>query len=131
GWVLLVVVAVLAAGGGLFWFRGQKKSDAAAASSAAAAESRPVPVVVAPVQKKDVPIYLEGLGSATPLYTTTVKTQVDGRLDEVFFKEAQKVKKGELLAQIDPRPSIIQLHNGQAALARDTAQLKNAKLNRD
>jgi multidrug efflux system membrane fusion protein len=131
GWVLLVVVAVLAAGGGLFWFRGQKKSDAAAASSAAAAESRPVPVVVAAVQKKDVPIYLEGLGSATPLYTTTVKTQVDGRLDQVFFKEGQKVKKGELLAQIDPRPFIIQLHNGQAALARDTAQLKNAKLNRD
>jgi multidrug efflux system membrane fusion protein len=130
-WVLLVVVAVVAAGGGLWWFRGQKQTAATAAASSAAAEARPIPVVVAAVQQKDVPIYLEGLGYATPLYTTTVKTQVDGRLDQVFFKEGQKVKKGELIAQIDPRPFVIQLHNAQAALARDSAQLKNGKLNRD
>jgi len=131
GWVVFLVFAVVAAGGGAFYFVGQKKTDAAAAASSAAADARPVPVVIATVQKKDVPILLEGLGSATPLYTTTVKTLVDGRLDSVFFKEGQKVKKGELLAQVDPRPFIIQLHNAQAALARDTAQLKNAKLNRD
>jgi multidrug efflux system membrane fusion protein len=126
-----VVVAVLGAGGGIWWSRGQKKTDAAQAASSAAAADRPVPVVLAPVQQKDVPIYLEGLGNAVPLYTTTVKTQVDGRLDQVFFKEGQHVKKGELIAQIDPRPFIIQLHNAQAALARDSAQLKNGKLNRD
>jgi multidrug efflux system membrane fusion protein len=130
-WVLLVVVAVIGAGGAIFYFRGQSKSDAAAAASSASAEARPVAVVLSTVQKMDVPILLEGLGSATPLYTTTVKTLVDGRLDQVFYKEGQQVKKGELLALIDPRPFIIQLHNAEAALARDQAMLKNAKLNRD
>jgi multidrug efflux system membrane fusion protein len=131
GWVLLVVFAVLAAGGVILYVRGQKKSDAAAAAGSAAADARPVPVVISAAQKKDVPILLEGLGSCTPLYTTTVKTVVDGTLEQVFYKEGQHVKKGELLALIDPRPFTIQLHNAEAALARDQAQLKNAKLNRD
>jgi multidrug efflux system membrane fusion protein len=92
---------------------------------------RVVPVTTAAVEKKDVPIWLEGLGNVMPIYTVTVKTQVDGRLEMVAFTEGQKVKKGELLAQIDPRPFLIQLHTAEAALARDNATLRNARLNLD
>ena len=130
-WILLGAFVLAAALGVVWYLKTAKAAAAAAAAQAADAQARPVPVVVAPVVQKDVPIYLEGLGYATPLNTTTVKTQVDGRMDQVFFKEGQKVKKGDLLALIDPRPFQIQLLNAQAALARDQAQLKNAKLNRD
>jgi multidrug efflux system membrane fusion protein len=90
---------------------------------------RPVPVVLAKVAQQDVPIWLEGLGTVTPIATVNVKSQVDGRLERVAFKEGQSVKKGDLLAQIDPRPFGIKLEQAQAAYARDAAQLANAKRN--
>ncbi len=93
------------------------------------AANRVVPVVAVPVAQRDVPIYLEGLGNVTAYRTVTVRSQVDGRLDKVLFKEGQAVKKGQQLAQIDPRPFQIQLKNAQGALERDQATLKNAKLN--
>ncbi len=92
---------------------------------------RIVPVLTAQVEKKDVPIWLEGLGSATGFYQVTVHTQVDGRLDQVLFKEGQEVHRGQVLAQIDPRPYLIQEHNGEGALARDKAQYEGAKANLD
>src|SRR5207248_10451566 len=57
------------------------------------------------------------------------RTQVEGRLDRVGFVEGQPVRKGELLAQVDPRPFTIQLHQAEAALARDQAQLRGAQRN--
>jgi multidrug efflux system membrane fusion protein len=89
---------------------------------------RVVTVVLSPVQQQDVPVVLEGLGTATPLATVTVKSQVDGRLEKVFFQEGQSVKKGEVLAQIDPRPFRIMLQQAQGALQRDQASLRNAEL---
>ena len=90
---------------------------------------RVVPVIVAPVEQRDVPIYLEGLGNVSAFKTVTVKTQVDGRLDRVLFKEGQAVKRGDVLAQIDPRPFEIQLKQAEGALARDSATLRDDKLN--
>jgi multidrug efflux system membrane fusion protein len=94
-------------------------------------QNRVIPVTTADVVQRDVPVWLEGLGNVAAFYTVTVKTQVDGRIDKVLFKEGQRVKKGDVLVQIDPRPFAIQLESAQAALARDQANLKNARLNLD
>jgi multidrug efflux system membrane fusion protein len=95
---------------------------------AAKAEGRAVAVSAATVAKGDVPVHLTGLGSVTAFYTVQVKSQVDGRVDRIVFREGQEVRRGDLLAQIDPRPYEIGLHQAQAALTRDAAQLKNARL---
>jgi multidrug efflux system membrane fusion protein len=92
---------------------------------------RPVPVLLAEAVTHDVPLYLDGLGTVTAYKTVNVRSQVDGRLDRVNYREGQAVKKGMVLAQIDPRPFEILLHQGQAALTRDQAQLDGAKRNLD
>src|SRR5215470_5473900 len=88
----------------------------------------PAPVAVATVQKGDMPVSLTGLGTVTPLATVTVKTQINGYLTEVAFREGQMVKKGDFLAQIDPRPYQVALEQAEAQLAKDQALLKNAQL---
>jgi len=103
------------------------KKDSAAQQRGA--QERTIPVSVAKVEQKDFPVFLDGLGTVTAYRTVTVRSQVDGRLDQVLFREGQEVKKGEVLAQIDPRPFQIQLHTGEGALARDQAQLFGAQRN--
>jgi membrane fusion protein, multidrug efflux system len=128
--VLLLVLLVLVVGATAWTLRArQRAANASAAAAGAAANGRVIPVLTTPVARRDVPVLLEGLGSVSAFYTVTVKTQVDGRLDKVLFTEGERVKKGDLLAQIDPRPFAIQLESAQAALARDNANLKNARVN--
>jgi multidrug efflux system membrane fusion protein len=105
-----------------------KKQDAAQ-QRAGQQGDRVIPVSVTKVEQKDFPVFLDGLGTVTAYKTVTVRSQVDGRLDAVVFREGQEVKKGEVLAQIDPRPFQIQLHQGEGALARDQAQLVGAQHN--
>lgn len=125
--VVLGLVGLLGYGG---WrWRAHSHDAAKAAASARGRNDRIVPVLTAQVERRDVPIWLEGLGNVAAFYTVTVKPQVDGPITAVRFKEGQSVKKGEVLVQIDPRPFAIQLHSAQAALARDAANLKNAQLN--
>jgi membrane fusion protein, multidrug efflux system len=88
-----------------------------------------VPVTVATAERHDVPYYLTGLGSVNAYYTVSVKSRVDGELMQVNFKEGQNVQKGDLLAVIDPRPYQVALEQAQAALFRDQALLRDAKLN--
>ena len=126
----LVLVGLLAWGG--WGLRERARASAAAAASASkAASDRIIPVLTAQVAQRDVPIWRDGLGSVAAFYTVTIKPQVDGRIDKVFFTEGQHVKKGDVLIQIDPRPFAIQLQSAQANLARDNANLKNAQLNED
>ena len=87
-----------------------------------------LPVVLGIAKTANVPVYLTGLGAVTPTYTVTVRTQINGQLLEVNFKEGQLVKKGDLLAQIDPRPYEALLIQYQGQLVRDQALLANAKL---
>jgi multidrug efflux system membrane fusion protein len=87
-----------------------------------------MPIVAATVAKADVPVTLTGLGTVTPLAVVTIRPQISGYLVELGFKEGQMVKKGDFLAQIDPRPYQIALEQAQAQLARDQAQLDNAQI---
>ena len=86
------------------------------------------PVSVATATAGDMPIVITALGTVTPLATVTVRTQLSGTLQNVYFKEGQMVKKGDVLAQIDPRPYEISLRNAQGQLARDQALLATARL---
>jgi membrane fusion protein, multidrug efflux system len=126
-WVLLVLGIVVLGGAG--WYLRGRTRPAAGGPAPAASADRVVPVQTTAVAVRDVPVYLEGLGNVLPIASVQVRTQVDGRLDTVAFKEGQKVKRGDLLAQVDPRPFVIQLHNAEAALAKDSAQLRNGQLN--
>ncbi len=87
-----------------------------------------VSVVTAPVQQGDLPVTLNALGTVTPLATVTVKTQINGRLIAIGFREGQIVKAGDFLAQVDPRPYQIALDQAQGQLTRDTALLHDAQI---
>ncbi len=88
----------------------------------------PVPVLVAPAAKADVPVYLDAVGTTRALNTVTVRPQVDGKLMSVNFDEGQDVKKGDVLARIDPTTFQAALDQAVAKKAQDEAQLANAKI---
>lgn len=88
---------------------------------------RPQPVTAVATKKADLDVYLRALGTVIPTNTVTVKSQVGGQLLSLHFKEGQMVKKGDLLAEIDPRPFQVQLMQAEGQLARDEELLKNAE----
>ena len=101
---------------------------AAAAGRTASAPKGPVPVLVAAVTRADVPVYLNAVGTIKALNTVTVRPQVDGKLLSVNFKEGDDVKKGDVLAKIDPVIYQAQLGQAVAKKAQDEAQLANSKI---
>jgi multidrug efflux system membrane fusion protein len=87
-----------------------------------------IPVVTSPAKVGNLDVYLDAIGTVTPVYTDTIVSRVAGMITEVHFKEGQIVKKNELLAVIDPRPYVAALEQAQGQLARDQATLKNARI---
>ena len=120
GAVLLVVI------GALYYVFGGPTTQQRRASRFGA--EGPVPVVVAAVSRADVPVYLDAVGTIKALNTVTVSPQVDGKLLSVNYKEGQDVKKGDVLARIDPVTYQAQLDQAVAKKAQDEAQLSNSKL---
>src|SRR3979411_2872455 len=130
GWIWLVVV-ILLAGGGYYYYRSRTVAETKSAGGPGGGKrgaGGPVSVAVAPALKQNVPYYLSGLGTVTPFNTVTVKSRIDGQLEKVYFKEGQFVRLGDLLAEIDPRPYQVALEQMAGQLARDQAQLNNARV---
>ena len=132
---LLVVVALV--GGGIWWFLHHQRRSAepagpggpggAGGPGGGRMEMPPVPVKAEAVQEKDVPIYLEGLGTVQAFNAVSIRARVDGQLKKVAFAEGQDVKTGDLLAQIDPDPYQAQLEQAAAKKGQNEAQLANAQ----
>jgi len=97
------------------------------APTPAAAPPSAIPVQAANAGRQDVPVYLLGLGTVQAFNTVTVTARVDGQLDKIGFVEGQEVKKGDVIAQIDPRPYKAQLDMATAKKAQDQAQLANTE----
>ena len=93
----------------------------------------PIPVEIATADRRDVPIFLTDLGTVEPYNQVTIRSRVDGALQQVRFKEGNDVRQGDLLAEIDPRTFQASLDQARARLDQDTASLANARLilNRD
>jgi membrane fusion protein, multidrug efflux system len=98
-----------------------------AAGPAGRSAPAPVPVRVANAVTADVPVEIKVIGNVEPLSTVTIRSQVEGQLAEVHFREGQEVSKGDLLFTVDPRPFEAALRQAEANLARDLAQAKNAE----
>src|ERR1700731_1829945 len=91
------------------------------------ADTGPVPVEVARVVRKNVPIDMTAVGNVEPFSTVSVRPQVSGQIQEVFIEDGQYVAKNQKLFQIDPRPFEAQVAQGEATLSRDRAQLGQAQ----
>ncbi|MBV8679860.1 MAG: MdtA/MuxA family multidrug efflux RND transporter periplasmic adaptor subunit, partial [Aquitalea sp.] len=122
---LSLLLLVLAAGG---WWWNSHRNTAADAAAAQRKGGGAVAVAVAPVLRQDAPLQLSALGTVNSTYTVTVHSRVDGQLMAVHFAEGQAVKKGQLLAELDPRPYQAALTQVEGQLLRDQALLQNAQL---
>jgi membrane fusion protein, multidrug efflux system len=119
-----LLIAAVAAGGYLGWQHFAHHPGAAVADP-----PPPVPVIAATVQKQNFPIVLTGIGNVAALNSATVRSMVTEPIISIDFKDGQYIKKGELLAQLDPSTYQAQLDQAQANLARDAAHLENGRIN--
>jgi membrane fusion protein, multidrug efflux system len=120
----IACLAILAGGVAFYWF-GSANSVLDRGPRAA---GRPaVPVTVAIAERREVPIYLTGLGTVEAMFTIEIHAQIDGQLQQVMFTEGQHVKKGDVLAKIDPRPFQAALDQAKAKRAQDAAMLVAAE----
>jgi multidrug efflux system membrane fusion protein len=137
-----IVVGVIAVAGGATWhflsrdkpagqgatIEGKDAKDAKGRGGRFAGGGGPQPVAVAAARTGDIDIVQTALGTVTALRTVTVKPRVDGQLKEVLFTEGELVQAGQTIAQIDPVPLQVALAQAEGTLARDAAQLNNARL---
>lgn len=126
---LLGIGLGLAIVAGAGWYISQSGSaPPARAPGGRFASGAATPVGVAVAAKGEVPVVIRALGTVTPLHTVNVKTQITGQLVDVYFKEGQVVKQGDLLALVDPRPYDVALQQAIGQQQRDEALLKNAQI---
>src|SRR3984885_8998799 len=131
-WIWILLLVLLGAGVYYYWSKRQAPAPASASGKAGgqkgAGAGAAAPVDAAKAVKGNIGVYVTGLGAVTPIYTVTIHTRVDGELMQVLYKEGDLVKKGDKLAEIDPRPYQAQLTQYEGQLIRDQALLDNARI---
>lgn len=123
-WIILIVFVALIG----YRFYQNKESAAKAARAKAAAAQRGVPISTTTATKGSIGVYINALGTVTPVYTATITSRVDGQIISVDYREGQMVHKGDVLIQIDPRPYKAALTQAQGTLAHDEALLGEARI---
>lgn len=118
GFLLLVILVV----GGIYWKKTSNKPKEEYSQW-----SKPVPVRIVPVQRNNLDVEIKAIGTVVPVHTVNVQSQVSGLLQQVYFKEGQWVKKGQILAQIDPAPFEVALAQAEGTRQQNLAQLNNAE----
>jgi membrane fusion protein, multidrug efflux system len=121
--VVFAIACVLIAGGGIYWLRAPGPETARAALP----QGRAVPVSAVMAARQDVPVYVTGLGTVQASFTIAIHSQVDGIMQQVLFTEGQHVKKGDVLAKIDPRLFQAALDQAKAKKGQDVATLSSAE----
>jgi multidrug efflux system membrane fusion protein len=121
-WLILAVVLIVVA---VWWIRRGASSQAKTSGDAT---PRPVLISAATAHQGDIRIYLNALGTVTPVYTVTVTSRVQGEITQVYYHEGQMVQKGDPLIEIDPRPYQAALTQVEGQLAHDQAVLNEAKI---
>jgi multidrug efflux system membrane fusion protein len=123
--LLLILVAIA------LWVIHNNNAKAAAAKRAMAAVKPSITITATTATKGQIGVYLDAIGTVTPVYTTSITAQASGVLTAVYYNEGQSVKKGDALIDIDPRPYQAQLMQAEGALERDSNVLAQARMDLD
>ena len=134
--LVVLILLGLVGGGGYWWWHSHNQGTEQVAQNGSGRgsgrgrrsggdPSTPVPVLAASSEKKDVPIYLDALGTVQAFNLVSIRAMVDGPLVEVKFREGQDVKAGDVLARVDPRPYQASLDAAVAKKQQDEASLAN------
>ena len=122
-WAAILLVFAL-----IFWMVLRHHEQAQSAASSRRGVSGPVTITTAAAKKGNIGVYLDAIGTVTPVYTDSITAEVTGLVTQVHYTEGQLVRKGQALIDIDPRPYEAQLVQAEGALERDTYVLEQAKM---
>src|ERR1700677_5099641 len=125
-WIVILLVFAI-----IFWLVLRHHDDSKTAAPSRRAFGGPVTVTAATAQKGNIGVYLEAIGTVTPVYTDSITSEVTGLVNQVHYQEGQVIRKGQSLIDIDPRPFEAQLLQAEGALERDTNVLAQAKMDLD
>ena len=124
-WFLTIIILVIIA---IYFYRQHISDDKVEADSKSNGASKPISVSIAKAEQRDMDIFQDAIGAVTSRNSVIVKARIDGQLLNLYFREGQMVKAGELLAQIDPRSYEVLLTQANAQLVKDKALLENAQI---
>lgn len=127
-WLIFVAILLIVAGAAYYFHERGTTQAKKQGGGRGNFGDRPVPATTAPAVQGDMGVYVQALGTVTPVYTVTVYSRVQGEIMQVHYREGQMVHKGDPLVDIDPRPYQAALTQAEGQLERDQALLKEAQI---